>query len=492
MPSRYPPLPTGYRDWKDWAAAFLAYSSGGADIKKPTEPKAILLAHQLGSVGNIGGERAITSGILMYSAALSAVMVSNGTEWKALATADALTGYLPLTGGTMTGDIHTDQNLKVSAGSRKGVKFFSDLSVKRAAIVSDDDSPLQLIPADTAGTNLDDDALLFDRALQAWCIGLSGAVTESQRVLTQLSGDTRYLQTTGGTLTGPLTINTGNLNVMYLYGRTSDNLAQIQFLTSTGAPVCKVRWSASTITLRNAVDLETYRFDQTSVAPLSAISVLTRQGGDSRYLPLTGGTITGDFTLKAGSGATSPDLVLRDSANVELGRLWADGGVVKIRAGTNLSYPASIEYTTATNLPASTSIVTRARGDARYAALSSRKFKERLSSRKTPVTPKRPSESVSLIDQLETHTWVWGGELPAGSERIGEAGFGLVAEEVAELLPAAVTHQWEHDEEGNDTGTKSILGLDPLALIGVLVDEIQALRSRVDTLESINPKKKRT
>lgn len=84
--TRYPPLPGRYATWQEWATNYVAFNAGGTQIKQPNDPVPILLAHQLGSVGNIGGERAITDGMLMFDPVAGKIVYSISGEWKTLTT----------------------------------------------------------------------------------------------------------------------------------------------------------------------------------------------------------------------------------------------------------------------------------------------------------------------------------------------------------------------------------------------------------------------
>ena len=110
------------------------------------------------------------------------------------------------------------------------------------------------------------------------------------------------------------------------------------------------------------------------------------------------------------------------------------------------------------------SVVTRLRGDTRYQQTSSsRRFKE-----DEGVAGPRP------LTRLEARTWTWGGALPEDDPRRGRTGYGLIAEEVAEVLPEAV----RRDAEGR------IEGLDALALIGALVEDLKEARQAIAALKT--------
>lgn len=112
----------------------------------------------------------------------------------------------------------------------------------------------------------------------------------------------------------------------------------------------------------------------------------------------------------------------------------------------------------------SQNIVNRGMGDERYVRTSSSlRFKDAV----------QPLGAPPDILSLEIKRWLWGGSLPMDDSRRGENGAGLIAEDVEAVAPDVVLR--------NDDGEPT--GLDALALIGILVAHVKALRDRVDTLE---------
>lgn len=108
--SRYPPQPEYFKDWRKWAERFVAWTQGTAfnstQIKTPTEPRPILLAHQLSS-GNIGLERALTAGVLMYAPDDGIPVYSDGSQWVKLQSdlpviSQLQAGQASITGGSGT------------------------------------------------------------------------------------------------------------------------------------------------------------------------------------------------------------------------------------------------------------------------------------------------------------------------------------------------------------------------------------------------------
>jgi len=137
------------------------------------------------------------------------------------------------------------------------------------------------------------------------------------------------------------------------------------------------------------------------------------------------------------------------------------------------------------------SVVTKEKGDARYTAISSRRYKDDISTQ--PL-----NKLVHAFDHLVPHTWVWGGDLPDGDERAGTTGLGFIAEEVEDVLPAAVVYRYDTmspallengeddpDSPTIDTSKKHVDALDHGALIAVLYAKIKQLEARLETVEGI-------
>lgn len=114
--------------------------------------------------------------------------------------------------------------------------------------------------------------------------------------------------------------------------------------------------------------------------------------------------------------------------------------------------------------PTANSLIWRARGDQRYTlASSSTRYKDEQQA----GTPD------AEVEDFDPKYWIWGGELEEDDPRRGKVGFGLIAEEVLAVFPAAVVKTPEGVVEG----------LNPLALIGLLVCELQAVKARLNELE---------
>lgn len=113
----------------------------------------------------------------------------------------------------------------------------------------------------------------------------------------------------------------------------------------------------------------------------------------------------------------------------------------------------------------SADIGVRAAMDARYEPLSSAsKYKENIT---------RASSS-NMIKHVDLKRWTWGGELSEDDPRRGREGLGLIAEDVANVIPEAIMYNKDGEIEG----------LSGLVLIGVLWDEVQELRTKIEALEN--------
>ena len=67
-------------DLKQWASELTDYLNKQTNVDESVDPDPILLTHQM------GGEKAVTPGVLMYEPTKAAPVVSNGTLWAVLAT----------------------------------------------------------------------------------------------------------------------------------------------------------------------------------------------------------------------------------------------------------------------------------------------------------------------------------------------------------------------------------------------------------------------
>lgn len=153
--------------------------------------------------------------------------------------------------------------------------------------------------------------------------------------------------------------------------------------------------------------------------------------------------------------------------NVAAGRLNINGGTatqIDIYLGTNLVGTFSPAGTAS---PVATTIITREKGDLRYAAASSERYKDGIEDADEAALAK-------AFDALRLRRWTWGGDLPEEDERHGTPGVGFVVEELD--LPEAVRHRWV-EEAGGETRPNAV-AVD--ALCAALAAKIRTLQARLD------------
>ncbi|WP_138465347.1 hypothetical protein [Poseidonocella sp. HB161398] len=287
---------------------------------------------------------------------------------EAQAAAEAAAGaagagtYLPLAGGEMTGQLDiTDADIDLSGGD---INVTVDTGTPRGVYFEDSGGVFQ-------------GKLLLSSANQLYMDGpVTPSATLSSRILFEPSGIVK----------------------MRRIG-TADDLwsAWLDYTTATDLP------STSSIVTRERGDaryLQSALAASTYLTQADASSLyLAQADAAATYLPLSGGTLTGplaitdaDLTVKRTSGEKG--LALANASDTIIGRAVIDGsnsfiidgpvaasatlrsrmafdpsGAVSFRriGPADATHAADLDYTTATDLPSASSIVTRARGDARYA-----------------------------------------------------------------------------------------------------------------------------
>lgn len=121
-------------------------------------------------------------------------------------------------------------------------------------------------------------------------------------------------------------------------------------------------------------------------------------------------------------------------------------------------------YPSGTSAGQANVIMTREKGDARYASISSLRYKDEV-------------EAAGRIPDflaIGPCTWIWGGSLAEDDFRRGGSGYGLVAEHLHAVSPQFVTL--------NDEGLPDALNVG--ALIGALHAEIKHLSAITDELQA--------
>lgn len=212
------------------------------------------------------------------------------TSWKELATTNHLSGYLPLTGGTMTGNImfptsevYMVQTLKSTSNYGAPIRWMVG-NETRAMIgyhtTGGDGSAgaMILTPTNPGSSPWENgNGLFLDRA-KIYFNGQELATTK------RLSN---YLPLTGGTLTGSLNIGDSSQNA-YNYIRIHRNNYTFETTVSEGSGILSLESSNSGVTpTKLKISLGGHVF--INGEELAKVSQIPSMSG---YLPLSGGTIT--------------------------------------------------------------------------------------------------------------------------------------------------------------------------------------------------------
>lgn len=212
------------------------------------------------------------------------------TSWKELATTNHLSGYLPLTGGTMTGNImfptsevYMVQTLKSTSNYGAPIRWMVG-NETRAMIgyhtTGGDGSAgaMILTPTNPGSSPWENgNGLFLDRA-KIYFNGQELATTK------RLSN---YLPLTGGTLTGSLNIGDSSQNA-YNYIRIHRNNYTFETTVSEGSGILSLESSNSGVTpTKLEISLGGHVF--INGEELAKVSQIPSMSG---YLPLSGGTLT--------------------------------------------------------------------------------------------------------------------------------------------------------------------------------------------------------
>lgn len=212
------------------------------------------------------------------------------TSWKELATTNHLSGYLPLTGGTMTGNImfptsevYMVQTLKSTSNYGAPIRWM--VGNKTRAMIGyhttggDGSAGAMILTPTNPGSSPweNGNGLFLDRA-KIYFNGQELATTK------RLSN---YLPLTGGTLTGSLNIGDSSQNA-YNYIRIHRNNYTFETTVSEGSGILSLESSNSGVTpTKLKISLGGHVF--INGEELAKVSQIPSMSG---YLPLSGGTLT--------------------------------------------------------------------------------------------------------------------------------------------------------------------------------------------------------
>lgn len=127
-------------------------------------------------------------------------------------------------------------------------------------------------------------------------------------------------------------------------------------------------------------------------------------------------------------------------------------------------------------------IITKEKGDDRYMASSSIRYKDEIG-----IIPDTELESKLLdaFDMFDISSWKWGGEIKKDDERLGKQGIGLIVEDLEQILPEAVRykHNPKYDRDTkDDNGNKDKLianSIDVMPIISALITKIRKLEKEI-------------
>jgi len=289
--------------------------------------------------------------------------------------------------------------------------------------------------------------------------GASGWIPVIQTgAITKTSADAKYVSKTGGLIIGDVDIN----------GLLETNRIRTQFVGSTLEPSFQFDYDGVGVTgfygsgggVINVVvaSADVARFEEGGATVNSPLSVITREKGDARYA-LTSGKTTNDFNVNR--------LFVQNngSAGAPAIRFTGASGTVGINVsanGKNLSFSVNGATSGIIDEPGTAAVntvtvITREKGDARYTQISSdENLKENIIDA-VSATP--------VLKQLRPVMYNFKADISARQH------FGLIAQEVQQILPNAVLQGGEG------------LGLELKDLVGLLIKANQELISRIEYLE---------
>jgi hypothetical protein len=269
----------------------------------------------------------------------------NGTAWAITQPTPPGTGYLLLTGGTITGSLEIDQALQVD-----GTLGVTGATTFGGAVTLAGPPTAALHPATKAYVDAADTARPTLTEADARYLRLSAGAASALTAFLQIDSTLSFLvlnetDATAGNrrwrvwgADGNLAIGpTSDTNVSSTYllrlDRTADQLMDVQMIVPAA--------------------------QQTALPQLH--SLVTRGRGDARYLRLTGGEVTGQLRVPAGN-ATTPGLGI---GATDIGFYATATAISATIAGV-----AAARITAGTDTTDGLDVITRQKGDARYLRLT--------------------------------------------------------------------------------------------------------------------------
>jgi len=261
--------------------------------------------------------------------------------------------YLPLSGGTVTGNTIFQSGLTANTLNVTGNTLLSGLTAATISATTYQNLP---VTADTfvTGFTLSSNTLTLTQnrtdGYSSFTISLS-AYTGSSSTLGA------YLPLSGGTVTGNTIFNSGlTANTLTVTGNTllsGLTAVTISATTYQNLPVTADTFVTGFTLTANTITLTQNRTDQYSSFTISLSAYTGSSSTSGAYLPLSGGTVTGDTIFQSGLTANT----LNVTGNTLLSGLTAS----TISATTYYNYPDT--FVTGFTLTANTITLTQNRTD---------------------------------------------------------------------------------------------------------------------------------
>ncbi len=187
--------------------------------------------------------------------------------------------------------------------------------------------------------------------------------------------------------------------------------------------------------------------------------------------------VGGDSALEViGAGTNANPLIYMDETATDAahnGGLYFDTGG-RFAVTVNGTTVARIDGD-GTTVGADVSLITREAGDARYAAISTMEVKSN-------VVPKA-LDTGAIIDAINVNRefdWAMPDKKSNRLRSKNGKGWGLIIEELEQVYENGVIYREVTDENGEDTGEYKAFSGDNMALISLLIGEVQSLRRRLE------------